>query len=90
MSLPSSEMAVTGESYGAIRGERVGIEQDAGFGVEGFGDEEDVLLLQSGVVLEEVASAVLAGSGEALVVPELGEAVVNGLAVGDLLKVAEG
>ena len=48
------------------------------------------MLLQSGVVLEEVAAAVLAGSGEALVVPELGEAVVNGLAVGDLFQVAEG
>ena len=47
-------------------------------------------MLKSGVVLEKVAAAVLAGSGEALVVPELGEAVVNGLAVRDLLQVAEG
>ncbi len=40
--------------------------------------------------MEKVAAAVLAGSGEALVVPELGEAVVNRLAVGDLLEVTEG
>ena len=80
----------TGESYGSIGRERVWIKQDAGLGVEGFGDEEDILLLESGVVLKEVASAVLAGSGEALVVPQLGETVANGLAVGELIEVAEG
>ncbi len=58
--------------------------------MQGFSNEENVLLLQSGVVLEKVAAAVLAGSGEALVIPELGEAVVNGLAVRDLREVAEG
>ena len=41
-------------------------------------------------MLEEVASAVLAGSGEALVVPEFGEAVADGLAVGELVEIAEG
>ena len=70
--------------------EQIGIEQDAGFGVQGFGYEEDVLLLESGVVLEKVAAAVLAGSGKALVIPELGEAVVDCLTVRDLIKVAEG
>ncbi len=79
-----------GEGDCAIWRESVGVEQDAGLGVEGFGDEEDVLLLKSGVVQEEVASAVLAGSGEALVVPELGEAVADGLAIGELVEIAEG
>jgi hypothetical protein len=81
---------VTGQRYSAIWRKRVGIEQDAGLGVEGFGDEEDVLLLKSGVVHVEVASAKLAGSGEALVVPEFGEPVADGLAVGELIEVAEG
>ncbi len=48
------------------------------------------MLLESGIVLEEITAAVLTGSGEALVIPELGEAVVDGLAVGDLIEVAEG
>ena len=79
-----------GQRDGAVGGERVRIEQEARLGVQRFGDKKDVLLLESGVVLEEVASAMLAGRGVTLVVPELGQAVVNGLAVGNLVEVAEG
>ncbi len=48
------------------------------------------MVLESGVVLEEIAAAMLAGDCVALVVPEFGQAVADGLAVGNFFEITEG
>ena len=67
------------ERYSSVGGHGVGVEQDVRLAGETFLPEDDVLVLQAGVVGVEVACAAAGGCGVALEVDELHEAGVHGL-----------
>ena len=79
-----------GEGHGAVGRERVGVQQDAGFRIEGGERVEDRLVLQAVIAGVEVAAAGLERGVEALDVPELGEAGLDPRAFRDGVEVCAG
>ena len=78
------------ERDGAVLGQRVGVDQQLRLAVELVGGVEDALVLEPRVARVAVDRAFLAGDAELLVVPERGQPLLDGVALGDLLKVAKG
>ena len=77
------------ERHRSVARERVGIKQDSRLGVKRIGDEQDVLILQATIVLVEVSAALLFRDAVTLVVPELHQTLVDGMAVWDLIEIVK-
>jgi hypothetical protein len=71
--LPVRTHAHSRQSHGRVLTEAVRIDEDPGFGVQAFGHEDHVLVLEAIVSREEVEPSFLLRDTEALVVPEGGE-----------------
>ena len=65
------------EGHGSILRKQIGIEQDARGGVFAILHVHDALILQTGVLEEEIAAALLERSGKTSVVPELCQLVLD-------------
>src|SRR5205823_2440861 len=81
---------LAGQRHRAVLGPRIRIEQQLRLGVELVQRVEDGLVLQAGVLAEDVTRTMPGRRRDLLEVPQVGDALLDRLTLGDALEVAEG